>query len=269
MGISIKRIYDEPDARDGFRILVDRLWPRGMRKERAGLDLWMRDIAPSSQLRKWFGHVPERFAEFSQRYRGELDANTEAVDELRDLVLARGTVTLLYAAKDPVTNHAAVLRDYMNANIADHAYHLFDARTPIAALCDCIRVGKGLRDAIVMRIIDPSLTVGEFQVLATPGASCRTRIPDAVGEIVANGPRHPSENDGMRIMTAAEGIAHEAWERNDPNLHAVAGYLMWICGDRGTCGLEAKAALMLDPNDQLALMVLRLLDSEEPRIMAE
>lgn len=264
MGISIKRIYDEPDARDGFRILVDRLWPRGMRKERAGLDLWLRDVAPSSQLRKWFGHVPERFAEFSQRYRGELDANTEAVDELRDLVLARGTVTLLYAAKDPVVNHAMVLRDYMNANIADHAYHLFGARTPIAPLCDCIRVGKGLRDAIVMRIIDPSLTVGEFKALATPGASCKTRISDAVGEIVANGPRHPSENDGMRIKTAAEGIAHEAWERNDPNLHAIAGYLMWICGDRGTCGLEAKAALMLDPNNQLALMVLRLLHSEEP-----
>ncbi|TPF87485.1 hypothetical protein BW13_00005 [Bifidobacterium sp. UTCIF-37] len=112
--ISIKRVYDEPDSQDGYRILVDRLWPRGMTKERAALDLWMKGIAPSNDLRKWFGHDPARFTDFANRYRAELDANEETVDELRRIILTHGKVTLLYAAKDPDVNHAAVLRDYMD-----------------------------------------------------------------------------------------------------------------------------------------------------------
>lgn len=112
--ISIKRVYDEPDSQDGYRILVDRLWPRGMTKERAALDLWMKGIAPSTDLRKWFGHDPARFTDFANRYRAELDANEETVDELRRIILTHGKVTLLYAAKDPDVNHAAVLRDYMD-----------------------------------------------------------------------------------------------------------------------------------------------------------
>lgn len=263
VGIDIKRVYDDPDGRDGFRILVDRLWPRGMSRERAALDLWMRDIAPSPELRTWFGHDPERFAEFGHRYREELDANAETVVRLRDLMLARGTVTLLYAAKDRVVNHAAILRDYMIDVIVDHAYHLFGVRTSIASLCDCIRIGRELRDAVVMRIVDPSLTLAEFKAIAIPDASEANKIADAIGGIIVNGTHHPTQDDETRIMASAEGISHEAWERNDPDLHAVAGCLMWICGDRGTCGLEAKAALMLDRGNRLAQLVMQLLQSEE------
>jgi len=113
MTVSIKRIYDEPASGDGYRVLVDRLWPRGVSKERAQLDLWLKDIAPSSELRNWFGHRVENFAEFSARYREELAGNP-AVSQLRDLVGAYTSVTLLYAAHDPKTNHARVLRDFIN-----------------------------------------------------------------------------------------------------------------------------------------------------------
>ena len=99
MGIAIKRIYEEPTASDGYRVLVDRLWPRGMTKERAALDLWLKD--------------PAKFAEFRMRYIAELDANA-AVDNLRHICAEHPDVTLLYAAKDPHINHALVLRDYLN-----------------------------------------------------------------------------------------------------------------------------------------------------------
>ena len=113
MGIAIKRIYEEPTASDGYRVLVDRLWPHGMTKERATLDLWMKDVAPSPLLRKWFGHDPTRFAEFRTRYIAELDANA-TVDSLRRSGAQHPAVTLLYAAKDPHINHALVLRDYLD-----------------------------------------------------------------------------------------------------------------------------------------------------------
>ncbi len=127
MGIAIKRIYESPEAPDGYRVLVDRLWPRGMTKERAALDLWMKDVmltsppgergrikdvAPSPQLRKWFGHDPARFAEFRAQYITELDANA-AAEELLRICAEYPDVTLLYAAKDPQVNHALVLRDYL------------------------------------------------------------------------------------------------------------------------------------------------------------
>lgn len=113
MGIAIKRIYEEPTASDGYRVLVDRLWPRGMTKERATLDLWMKDVAPSPLLRKWFGHDSTRFAEFRTRYIAELDANA-TVDSLRRICAQHPDVTLLYAAKDPHINHALVLRDCLD-----------------------------------------------------------------------------------------------------------------------------------------------------------
>lgn len=112
--IRVKRIYDPPDATDGARVLVDRLWPRGMRKERAKLTLWLKEIAPSDELRRWFGHDPARFVEFARRYRGELSANSEAVARLEDLVKS-GRVTLLYAAHDEEHNEARVLADYLEA----------------------------------------------------------------------------------------------------------------------------------------------------------
>lgn len=112
--IKIKRIYDEPATDDGYRVLVDRLWPRGVSRERAALDEWFKDIAPSPELRQWFGHEPERFEEFSARYMAELDDNPAAVAQLRSQEKVHGTVSLLYAAHDPVVNHAAVLREYLS-----------------------------------------------------------------------------------------------------------------------------------------------------------
>jgi uncharacterized protein YeaO (DUF488 family) len=106
MTFRIKRVYEMPASSDGMRVLVDRLWPRGVTKAAAKLDLWMKDVAPSQDLRRWFGHKPERFAEFKRRYKKEL--LPEAFAELRKL--GRGkTVTLLYGARDPEMNQAAVL----------------------------------------------------------------------------------------------------------------------------------------------------------------
>ena len=112
MPVRIKRIYDEAQPTDGFRVLVDRLWPRGISKQRASLDLWLKEVAPSSDLRTWFGHRPDRFSDFALRYRAELDTNA-AVDQLRQLVASNPTVTVLYGAKDRAINHAVVLADYL------------------------------------------------------------------------------------------------------------------------------------------------------------
>jgi uncharacterized protein YeaO (DUF488 family) len=108
----IKRIYDEPSDDDGCRVLVDRLWPRGVSKERAELDLWLKEVAPSPPLRKEFGHMKERFADFSARYRQELDGNP-AVGTLLELAAAHPRVTLLYGARDPEVNHAQVLLEFI------------------------------------------------------------------------------------------------------------------------------------------------------------
>ena len=108
----IKRVYDAPAPEDGYRVLVDRLWPRGLTKERAALDLWLKDVAPSTELRTWFHAQPDGFAEFAQRYRAELATNP-AVDQLRAAALAHPAITLLYSVRDPVRNHAAVLADFL------------------------------------------------------------------------------------------------------------------------------------------------------------
>lgn len=110
--LQIKRIYDEPSKTDGFRVLIDRLWPRGISKEHAALDLWLKEIAPSAGLRTWFGHQPERFTEFKVKYLDEL-AKNPAVDELRMVISKNKTVTLLYAAKDSEISNAAVLKDFL------------------------------------------------------------------------------------------------------------------------------------------------------------
>jgi uncharacterized protein YeaO (DUF488 family) len=108
----VKRVYDDPEPSDGFRVLVDRLWPRGLTKEHAALDVWLKDVAPSPQLRMWFAHSADRFDVFSERYRAEL-AKNPAVDELRREAAHKPTVTLLYGAKDTAVNHAVVLAAYM------------------------------------------------------------------------------------------------------------------------------------------------------------
>jgi uncharacterized protein YeaO (DUF488 family) len=109
--ITIKRVYEAPADTDGLRILVDRLWPRGLKKEDAALDLWCKDIAPSPELRKWFDHRPERFEEFGKRYRAELDGNPAVADLLT--FIGKRRATLLYAARDPTINHATVLAAYL------------------------------------------------------------------------------------------------------------------------------------------------------------
>ena len=108
MKIEIKRVYEEPGKEDGFRILVDRLWPRGLTKEKAKVDLWLKEIAPTTELRKWFAHDPEKWAGFKKRYLAELKENKEALLRIEQ-EMKKGNVTLLYAAKDEAHNEAQVL----------------------------------------------------------------------------------------------------------------------------------------------------------------
>lgn len=112
MDIRLKRVYEQPSPDDGTRVLVDRVWPRGRTREQVAADLWLKAVAPSSALRKWFGHDPARWEKFRARYRAELAGNPEAVAELRK-VAVEGRVTLLYAARDTRHNHAIVLREYL------------------------------------------------------------------------------------------------------------------------------------------------------------
>lgn len=114
MPVKIKRIYEPAAPEDGQRILVDRLWPRGVAKAEAHIDLWLKDVAPSADLRRWFGHKPERWAEFQKRYLAELKDNP-AFEDLRRLVRGKPT-TLLYGAKDETHNQARVLADRLNGD---------------------------------------------------------------------------------------------------------------------------------------------------------
>lgn len=112
MAIRIKRAYDTPAKGDGTRVLVDRIWPRGVSKDSAAIDVWMKEVAPSTALRKWFGHDPARWDEFRTRYREELDQNEDAVAALVKLA-KKGRLTLVYAAKDEDHNNAIVLKEYV------------------------------------------------------------------------------------------------------------------------------------------------------------
>ncbi len=107
--VTIKRIYEKPEPADGYRALIDRLWPRGISRQRAALDAWLAELAPSSALRTWFGHDPERWREFARRYRAELRAQRAGLEALRHRA-GRMRVTLLTATRDPRINHAVVLR---------------------------------------------------------------------------------------------------------------------------------------------------------------
>jgi uncharacterized protein YeaO (DUF488 family) len=110
--VTIKRAYEPASARDGTRILIDRLWPRGVKKADAGISQWMKEIAPSNELRKWFGHDPARWQEFRRRYRVELKDKRELVGQLRD-VAREGRLTLVYSAHDEAHNQAVVLRELL------------------------------------------------------------------------------------------------------------------------------------------------------------
>ena len=116
MQVRIKRVYEEPDAHDGLRVLVDRFWPRGLSKSQAKVDLWLREIAPSTELRKWFGHDPAKWTEFQRRYCAELHRNSEQVRLLRQ-ELHKGPVTLLFGAKDVHHNEAVVLEEILKQQV--------------------------------------------------------------------------------------------------------------------------------------------------------
>jgi len=121
--VAIKRVYDEPGESDGMRVLVDRLWPRGFSKERAHIDLWLKEIAPSNELRTWFSHDPAKFEEFRHRYEAELasGAAQDALARLRELVRQQHPVTLVFAARDAEHSNAAVLRELLHK--PDHGKH--------------------------------------------------------------------------------------------------------------------------------------------------
>jgi uncharacterized protein YeaO (DUF488 family) len=111
--IKLKRVYEAPEKVDGFRILVDRLWPRGIAKEKAQVDLWLKDIAPSTELRTWFGHDPVKWGAFQKRYAQELSQKQHTLEELRQIIKEKKTITLLFAAADENHNNAVVLRTFL------------------------------------------------------------------------------------------------------------------------------------------------------------
>jgi uncharacterized protein YeaO (DUF488 family) len=114
--IQVARIYEPAKKSDGWRVLLDRLWPRGVKKENAHVDQWMKEIAPSAALRKWFGHAPERWPEFQRRYTAELAKKKELMTELKQAEKTHGTLTLVFGAKDKEHNQAIVLMNLLNKN---------------------------------------------------------------------------------------------------------------------------------------------------------
>src|SRR5215471_6438547 len=112
ISVALKRAYEEPAASDGTRVLVERLWPRGVSKDRAAIDLWLKEVAPSTELRKWYDHELDKWEVFRRRYRAELDAKREVLDDLKRR-LKEGPVTFVFAAKDEEHNSALVLKDYL------------------------------------------------------------------------------------------------------------------------------------------------------------
>ncbi len=114
--IRIKRIYEKPSRADGYRIIVDRLWPRGISKESAKADLWLKEISPSDKLRKWFSHDPEKWDDFQKKYKIELKTKSSILNEIKQLVKQKKVVTLLYSAKDEKHNNAVVLSKILEKN---------------------------------------------------------------------------------------------------------------------------------------------------------
>ncbi|MGH6974972.1 MAG: DUF488 domain-containing protein [Stellaceae bacterium] len=127
LDVSLKRAYEPPSPRDGTRILVDRLWPRGVKKAKARIDLWLKDAAPSTALRKWFGHDPVRWSEFRRRYRAQLKGQPEAMAQLRALA-RQGRITLVFGARDERRNQAVVLRSLLVGRGAKRARRGVPAR---------------------------------------------------------------------------------------------------------------------------------------------
>ena len=111
--VKIKRVYDKPSKDDGFRVLIDGLWPRGLSKDKARIDLWLKEIAVSPELRKWFSHDPDKWPEFKKRFRAELNEKKDSVDMLMDKAKGKNVVTLLFGSKEEKYNNAVVLQEYL------------------------------------------------------------------------------------------------------------------------------------------------------------
>jgi len=118
--IRVKRVYEEPEESDGRRVLVDRLWARGLSKEKAKVNVWIKEIAPSTELRRWYGHDPKKWTEFKSRYAAELESNPGPVEEILRKIQA-GTVTFLYSSKEEQLNNAVALKEYIESIIRDRA----------------------------------------------------------------------------------------------------------------------------------------------------
>ncbi len=114
--VKVKRVYEKAEAKDGWRVLVDRLWPRGMKKEAAKIDQWMKDVAPTDKLRKWFGHDAKKWGDFQKKYRAELKEKAELLAELKKMEKEHGTLTLLFGARDEEHNQAVVLAEVLKTN---------------------------------------------------------------------------------------------------------------------------------------------------------
>ncbi len=112
--INLKRVYEEPSPKDGFRILVDRLWPRGLTKEKAKVDLWLKEISPSNELRKWYHDNMDEWEEFKNKYKKELSDNKNAVDEIKKVIKKNKTVTFVYSSKNEKFNNAAALKEFVS-----------------------------------------------------------------------------------------------------------------------------------------------------------
>ena len=116
MAVRLKRVYEKTGGHEGTRVLIDRVWPRGVRKSEAAIDLWLKEIAPSTELRKWFGHDPEKWPDFKRRYFRELEQNAALVEKLSNMN-QKGTVTLVFGAKDEKHNNAVALKEYLERGI--------------------------------------------------------------------------------------------------------------------------------------------------------
>jgi uncharacterized protein YeaO (DUF488 family) len=114
MEIKIKRVFDKPNDSDGYRILVDRLWPRGISKEKGKVDYWAKELSPSTELRKWYNHDPQKWLEFKSRYIAQIDGKTEFLKELQEYI-KKGTVTFIYSSKEQKLNNATVLKEYIES----------------------------------------------------------------------------------------------------------------------------------------------------------
>ncbi len=222
--IVLARIYDEPPANDDVRILVDRLWPRGVSKERAKLNLWLKEIAPTTELRLWFGHDPAKWTEFRRKYIEELAANTKAVERLSEFIKA-SPVTLLYAAKDEDHNEAVVIRDFICAERTPPRERFandctqFDLKQEAEALAaECHQGQFGHRQISLYKHGKASVSLFRFEQGGLMrehkaiGTVCIHVIEGRI-TLTANGEQHTLEAGGLLVL--APGIQHDVSAEQD------------------------------------------------------